>query len=82
MKDLLRFQVNPNPVPANGCFTLIFPPLQFPADMYQITDEEGRLIRRGRITERDRELALSSGGMQDGVYWIIVGENRERFTIL
>ncbi len=82
MKDLLRFQVNPNPVPANGCFTVIFPPVFSPADTYQIMDDDGHLIRRGRLPERDRELALSTGGMHDGVYWLIVGDNRERFTIL
>ena len=82
MKDVNRFQVSPNPAPLNASITVSFPTDPVVAECYQITDDSGQLIRRGRITDRDRELFLSTGGMQDGVYWLIVGESRERFTIL
>lgn len=82
MSVLNRFQVSPNPAPLNASITVLFPTAPVVAESYQITDDDGHLIRRGRITERDRELFLSTGGMQDGVYWLIVGESRERFTIL
>ncbi len=82
MSVLNRFQVSPNPAPLNASITVLFPTVPVVAESYQITDDDGHLIRRGRITERDRELFLSTGGMQDGVYWLIVGESRERFTIL
>ena len=82
MSVLNRFQVSPNPAPLNASITVLFPTVPVVAESYHITDDDGHLIRRGRITERDRELFLSTGGMQDGVYWLIVGESRERFTIL
>jgi len=82
MKDYNRFQVSPNPAPLNASITVLFPADPVVAGTYQITDDDGHLIRRGRISERDRELFLSTGGMRDGVYWLIVGESRERFTIL
>lgn len=82
MSVLNRFQVSPNPAPLNASITVLFPTVPVVAESYQITDDDGHLIRRGRITERDRELFLSTGGMQDGVYWLIVGESRERFTLL
>jgi hypothetical protein len=81
MRDFNRFLVSPNPAPLNASITVLFPADPVLAETYQITDDDGHLIRRGRITERDRELFLSTGGMQDGVYWLIVGESRERFTI-
>ncbi len=82
MKDYNRFQVSPNPAPLNASITVFFSANPVVAESYQITNDSGQLIRRGRITDRDRELSLSTGGMRDGVYWLIVGENRERFTIL
>jgi hypothetical protein len=82
MNDLIRFQVSPNPAPLNASITVLFPGNPVVAESYQIMDDDGHLIRRGRITDRDRELFLSTGGMRDGVYWLIVGESRERFTIL
>jgi len=82
MSLLNRFLVSPNPAPLNASITVLFPPNPVVAESYQITDDDGHLIRHGRITDRDRELFLSTGGMQDGVYWLIVGESRERFTIL
>lgn len=82
MKDFNRFQVSPNPAPLNASITVLFPTDPVLAESYQITDDSGHLIRRGRITDRDRELFLSTGGMRDGVYWLIVGESKARFTIL
>lgn len=82
MKDLIRFQVSPNPAPLNASITVMFPCNPVAGESYQIMDDDGHLIRRGKITDRDRELFLSTGGMRDGVYWLIVGESRERFTIL
>jgi len=82
MKDFIRLQVSPNPAPLNASITVLFPMVPVIAESYQITDDDGHLIRRGKITDRDRELFLSTGGMRDGVYWLIVGESRETFIIL
>ena len=82
MKDFIRLQVSPNPAPLNASITVLFPMVPVIAESYQITDDDGHLIRRGKIPDRDRELFLSTGGMRDGVYWLIVGESRERFIIL
>lgn len=81
MKDFNRFQVSPNPAPLNASIMVLFPVIPVIAESYQITDDDGHLIRRGKITDRDRDLLLSTGGMSDGVYWLIVGESRERFII-
>lgn len=82
MKDLSRIQVTPNPVPQNTGITIVLPDEDRAAGFYQIENDEGKLIRRGKITERDRDLVLSTGGMRDGVYWLVVGGCRQRFTIL
>jgi hypothetical protein len=74
--------VSPNPVPANACITVQMPGHPFGADNYRIINEEGQLIRKGKITDSSRDLLLSVGGMPDGTYWLVLGELRERFKIV
>lgn len=82
MKDLTRIQVNPNPVPQNTGFTISLPSDGNCAERYKIMNDEGRIVRQGHITAFGREVFLSTGGMEDGVYWLEVGEDRQRITII
>lgn len=82
MKNHDRFLLTPNPVPLNASITVQFPVVPFSADSYYITNDSGQLIRKGKITDAARELSLSIGGMPDGIYWLVMGECRERFTIV
>jgi hypothetical protein len=82
MKNQPLLFLSPNPVPANACITVQFPGHPNSTDNYRIINEEGQLIRKGKITDTSRDLLLSVGGMPDGTYWLELGELRERFSIV
>lgn len=82
MGNLSAIVVSPNLVPANASITIQSPDHYFASEIYQIENDEGVLIRRGKITDPAREFSLSVGGMPDGIYWLVMGNCRERFTIV
>ena len=82
MKELDSFLLSPNPVPANASITVQFSGYPIRNDCYQIINESGNRIRSGKITDTFRDFSLSVGGMPDGIYWLVMGERRERFTIV
>jgi hypothetical protein len=82
MKNQPVFFVSPNPVPSNACITIQMPAQPYSADNYRIINEQGQLIRKGKITDSSRDLLVSVGGMPDGTYWLEMGELRERFSIV
>jgi hypothetical protein len=69
-------------VPANACITVQMQGHPYGADNYRIINNDGKLIRKGKIADTSRELLLSVGGMPDGIYWLEMGELRERFSIV
>jgi hypothetical protein len=82
MKTLRQLLVNPNPVPANASVTIQSASATFTDNQYFITKENGDLVRKGKIADTSRDFSLSVGGMPDGNYWLVMGEERERFTIV
>ncbi|HQV59861.1 MAG: hypothetical protein IPN39_03060 [Chitinophagaceae bacterium] len=82
MKNQTKFVVSPNMVPSNASITVQSPVNMFAADSYHIVNDRGELVRKGKISDPAREFSLSVGGMPDGIYWLVMGELRERFTIV
>ncbi|HNR15608.1 MAG TPA: hypothetical protein PKG90_02955 [Chitinophagaceae bacterium] len=82
MKNQSQFVVSPNTVPCNASITVQSPVNMFGSDSYHIVNDSGELIRKGRICDPTREFSLSVGGMPDGIYWLVMGDLRERFTIV
>jgi hypothetical protein len=82
MKNPCPLLVSPNPVPANASIRVQSAENSFSESQYYITNEAGGLVRKGKIADPNREFSLSVGGMPDGTYWLVMGEYRERFTIV
>ncbi len=74
--------VSPNLVPANTSIKVQPSDLSFSANRYEIKNERGELVRCGTIADPSREFSLSVGGMADGNYWIEMGGQKERFTVM
>lgn len=74
--------ISPNQVPLNASLTVRSEQENFPANAYTITDERGRIIRKGFINERVTEFRLSMVGLATGVYRFTMGPVNERFTIV
>ncbi len=49
---------------------------------YIITDETGRLIRKGAIRKGISEFSLCMVGLEKGVYQLKIGQVTEKFTVL
>lgn len=82
MKHSTQLLVSPNPVPANASIKVQPSEISFSANRYQIINERGELVRKGTIADPSREFSLSVCGMADGSYWLEMGDQRERFTIV
>ncbi len=49
---------------------------------YIITDETGRLIRKGAIANGSSEFKLCIVGFKTGVYRLAIGQEIEKFTVI
>ena len=49
---------------------------------YRITDERGRVIRKGSINDRISEFTLSMVGIKTGVYRFIMGTVQQKFVVV
>jgi hypothetical protein len=49
---------------------------------YIITDESGRLIRKGAIGRGTSEFKLCIVGFKTGVYQLAIGQVTEKFTVM
>lgn len=74
--------VSPLQVPLNATITIRSSENVFPDNGYMITDELGRTVRKGAITNGMNEFCLSVVGMATGVYRLTVGQAQEKFTVL
>jgi hypothetical protein len=82
MKDQNPFFVSPNPVPVNASINIQFSGVSFSPESYYITNESGMTVRKGKIFDATRNFSLSVRGMPDGTYWLVMGDRKERFTIV
>ena len=74
--------VSPKQVPRNATITVRSEAPNFPQPFYTITDENGRVIRKGSVSDRISEFRLSMVGLATGAYHFTMGQVRQRFTII
>ncbi len=82
MTNNASLSISPNQVPLNASLMVRSESDNFPANAYTITDEKGRVIRKGSVSERVTEFRLSMVGLATGVYRFTMGPVNERFTIV
>ena len=74
--------VIPSQVLINAQLTIRSADNPFTENAYVITNEIGKVIRKGSISSGNHEFCLSMVGMATGVYRIIVGQVQEKFTVI
>lgn len=74
--------ITPAHVPVNASVTVRSATDTFPENSYLITDELGKIIRKGAISKGINEFCLSVVGMATGVYRVTVGQVQEKFTVI
>jgi hypothetical protein len=49
---------------------------------YLITDERGRVVRKGAVNPQINEFSLSMAGIATGVYHFCMGQVKQRFVVV
>ena len=73
--------LSPNYVELNTILTVRSASDPFNDNDYIITDETGRLIRKGAIAKGISEFKLCIVGFKTGVYRLTIGQVIEKFTV-
>ncbi len=55
---------------------------KFQNNDYMITNDEGRVIRKGVIASNLSEFSLRIVGFRTGVYRFVMGQQQEKFVVL
>ncbi len=74
--------LSPSQVELNAILTVRSASNQFNDMDYVITDETGRLIRKGAISKGINEFKLCIVGFKTGVYKLAIGQVIEKFTVM
>ncbi|MEP7164452.1 MAG: hypothetical protein ABI741_07155 [Ferruginibacter sp.] len=74
--------LSPNHVELNSILTIRSASAPFNGINYIITDETGRLIRKGAIANGIIEFKLCIVGFKTGVYRMTIGQVIENFTVV
>ena len=74
--------LSPRQVELNEILTVRSATEPFHEIHYMITDETGRLIRKGAITSGINEFKLCIVGFKTGVHCLSMGQIMERFTVI
>lgn len=74
--------VSPAEVIKNTCLHVRTSSSHFPETEYRITDERGRVVRKGSVSKRISEFTLSMVGIDTGVYRFIMGAVQEKFVVV
>ncbi len=82
MSPHASLNIYPSEVPVNTNITVRTESGYFPEQAYIITDEKGRIIRKGLVSERLNEIRLSLVGLAAGVYYFTMGTANKQFTIV
>ena len=54
----------------------------FSEKTYRTTDENGRVVRKGSVSDRVSEFSLSMVGIKTGVYQFIMGAVQKKFVVV
>jgi hypothetical protein len=82
MNNTAQVIVSPRQVELNEILTIRSANDPFDANGYVITDETGRLMRKGSIVQGISEFKLCIVGFKTGVYRLAIGHNIEKFTVM
>ena len=74
--------LSPVQVTQNETLTVRSATNYFPQPQYTITDENGKLIRKGSVSERISEFKLSMVGIDVGVYSLSMGQVQQKFVVI
>lgn len=74
--------VSPAQVLKDACLHVKISSPGFTEKEYRITDENGRVVRKGAVSERISEFSLSMVGIKTGVYRFIMGTAQEKFIVV
>ncbi len=77
-----QLTVTPVQVPQNETLTVRSASTYFPQKQYTITDEQGKVIRKGSVNDRISEFKLSMVGIAVGVYRFTMGQVQEKFVVV
>ena len=77
-----QLTVTPVQVPQNETLTVRSASNHFPQKQYTITDEKGKVIRKGSVNDRISEFTLSMVGIAVGVYRFTMGQVQEKFVVV
>jgi len=81
-KPISPIFVSPAEVLKNTCLHVRTDSGSFPEKEYRITDEHGRVVRKGAVNERISEFTLSMVGIKTGVYRFVMGTVQQRFVVV
>ena len=82
MQQQPSFRVSPSQVPLNATLTVMADANQFPQLQYVLIDSNGKIIRKGSISDRLSEFRLSMVGLPVGNYELQMGSTSEKFSVV
>ena len=82
MQQPPAFRVTPTQVPLNATLTVMAEAQQFPQQQYVLTDHNGKVIRKGSVSDRLSEFRLSMVGLPAGNYALQMGQRSEKFSVI
>ncbi|MDB5201111.1 MAG: hypothetical protein JWQ27_520 [Ferruginibacter sp.] len=82
MRNQPQVIISPSELPVNSSLTVRSTDEPFADAGYMITDEVGRVVRKGAICRGISEFKLSMVGLATGAYRFTMGAVQEKFVIL
>lgn len=82
MQQQPSFRVSPTQVPLNATLTVMADAQQFPQLQYVLFDSNGKIIRKGSVSNRLSEFRLSMVGLPAGNYELQMGSTSEKFSVV
>jgi len=82
MQQQPSFRVSPTQVPLNATLTVMADTNQFPQLQYVLFDSNGKIIRKGSVSDRLSEFRLSMVGLPVGNYELQMGLISEKFSVV
>ena len=73
--------ISPIQLQQNDVLTVYSPDGNFRDNDYMITNEEGRVIRKGSVSANLNEFKLRIVGLKAGVYRLVMGQHQEKFIV-
>lgn len=82
MQHQPAFRVSPTQVPLNATLTVMAADQQFPQQQYVLSDANGKVIRKGSVSDRLSEFRLSMVGLPAGNYELQMGPTSKKFSVV